>query len=168
MTEFKAGDRVKDKGSYGLGTVLGPNGDNGYEVRFDSFEDYDDSEIMDSHFRTASEIELVESPKLSVFGPLAQEQLAQAIAVNIGVGKEAIDEFVNSASKLAGTDPTSPAHYDFNGVQVIDITRHLSFPLGNVVKYVTRAGRKGDVLEDLLKAQVYLTWAIEDAEKENA
>jgi hypothetical protein len=59
----------------------------------------------------------------------------------------------------------SPDHYDFNGVQVIDITRHLSFTLGNVVKYVTRAGRKGDALTDLLKARKYLDWAIEDAEQ---
>ena len=32
----------------------------------------------------------------------------------------------------------------------------LGFCLGNVVKYIARAGRKGDVLDDLLKAQRYL------------
>lgn len=61
-------------------------------------------------------------------------------------------------------DPTSPNHYEFQGAQVIDITRHMSFTLGNVVKYCARAGRKGDALEDLLKARKYLDWAIEDAE----
>lgn len=56
-----------------------------------------------------------------------------------------------------------PGHYQFGTTQVIDLTRHLGFLEGNVVKYVARAGRKGDRLEDLLKAERYLGWAIEDA-----
>lgn len=60
-----------------------------------------------------------------------------------------------------------PTHYDFpGGVQVIDITRHLGFLEGNIIKYVARAGRKGDRLEDLLKARRYLDWAIEGASGE--
>lgn len=56
----------------------------------------------------------------------------------------------------------NPSHYDFpGGVQVIDITKHLDFLAGNVVKYVCRAGRKGDRVTDLLKAQVYLQWLID-------
>lgn len=62
-------------------------------------------------------------------------------------------------------DPISPNHYDYpGGVQVIDLTRHMDFLLGNVVKYVARAGRKGNRLEDLQKAAQYLAWAIEDEE----
>ena len=59
----------------------------------------------------------------------------------------------------------NPSHYDFGNVQVLDITRHLDFPCGNVVKYVARAGKKdGETkLDDLLKAQVYLEAAIADA-----
>lgn len=57
-------------------------------------------------------------------------------------------------------DPVNhPAHYTgfSNGAEVIDITENLSFNLGNVVKYVARAGRKTkDPLEDLRKAQFYL------------
>jgi hypothetical protein len=52
-----------------------------------------------------------------------------------------------------------PAHYQSNnGVQVIDVIEHfgLGFHLGNVVKYVIRAGRKGDVREDIQKAIWYL------------
>ena len=57
----------------------------------------------------------------------------------------------------------NPAHYQFsNGAQVIDITENLSFNLGNVVKYVARAGRKtDDPIEDLRKAQFYLNREIE-------
>ena len=63
-------------------------------------------------------------------------------------------------------DPTSPDHYAFpGGAEVIDITRHLGFLEGNVIKYVARAGRKSENRrEDLLKAQVYLRWALEDAQ----
>lgn len=57
----------------------------------------------------------------------------------------------------------SPDHYGFpGGVEVIDLTRHMDFLLGNVVKYVCRAGCKEGVsgLEDLLKAERYLGWAV--------
>lgn len=68
-----------------------------------------------------------------------------------------------------GASDVSPTHYDFpGGVQVIDITKHLDFLSGNVVKYVSRAGRKGDRLTDLLKAKKYLDWAIEKERDENS
>ena len=61
-----------------------------------------------------------------------------------------------------GTTDVNPPHYDFpGGIQVIDITKHLDFLAGNVVKYVCRAGRKGDKVTDLLKAKQYLEWLIE-------
>lgn len=45
-----------------------------------------------------------------------------------------------------------------NGAEVIDLTEHLSFCAGNVVKYVCRAGRKDPdkYVEDLEKARWYL------------
>jgi len=57
----------------------------------------------------------------------------------------------------------NPAHYQFsNNAQVIDITENLSFNAGNIVKYVSRAGRKTpDPMEDLRKAQFYLDREIE-------
>lgn len=62
-------------------------------------------------------------------------------------------------------DAIKPNHYQFpGGVQVIDLTRHLGFLEGNVVKYVARAGRKGAAKEDLLKARQYLDWLIEDTD----
>lgn len=57
----------------------------------------------------------------------------------------------------------NPDHYSFpGGVETIDITRHMDFLTGNAVKYLTRAGRKGDRLTDLLKALKYVEWAIEN------
>jgi len=57
----------------------------------------------------------------------------------------------------------NPAHYTDGGIQTIDFieAKGLNFHLGNVVKYISRAGKKGDNLEDLLKAQWYLNREIE-------
>lgn len=51
-----------------------------------------------------------------------------------------------------------PPHYKAGGVETIDFieAKDLNYRLGNVVKYVSRAGRKGDPLEDLKKAAWYL------------
>jgi hypothetical protein len=64
------------------------------------------------------------------------------------------------------SDPVSPAHYKgfSNGAETIDITENLNFNRGNVVKYVCRAGRKAELLEDLLKARWYLDREIQRVE----
>ena len=54
-----------------------------------------------------------------------------------------------------------PAHYTgvTAEIECIDIARHLNFQLGNALKYVWRAGKKGGSdmeLEDLKKALWYL------------
>ena len=41
-------------------------------------------------------------------------------------------------------------------IEVIDSFFHGNFHLGNVFKYIARAGRKGDYVEDLEKAAWYL------------
>ncbi|KQQ98010.1 hypothetical protein ASF74_14850 [Arthrobacter sp. Leaf145] len=52
----------------------------------------------------------------------------------------------------------SPAHYRTHpsGVECIQITEHMGFLLGNVIKYLWRADEKGSPLEDLRKARWYL------------
>jgi hypothetical protein len=64
------------------------------------------------------------------------------------------------------SDPINhPAHYKIGGIETIDFieAKSLDYNLGNVVKYITRADHKGNKLEDLRKAQWYLTRAIETA-----
>ena len=56
-------------------------------------------------------------------------------------------------------DPINPNHYKGDmPVQCIDISEKFNFCLGNVIKYVWRAGKKegSDILEDLRKADWYL------------
>lgn len=56
-----------------------------------------------------------------------------------------------------------PKHYTSHpsGVECIDITKHMSFTLGNAVKYIWRADLKGNAIEDLEKAVWYLQTEIE-------
>lgn len=52
-----------------------------------------------------------------------------------------------------------PKHYQGAKYEVIDIIEdfNLNFCLGNAIKYILRAGKKGDRVEDLRKAIWYLT-----------
>lgn len=50
-----------------------------------------------------------------------------------------------------------PSHYNqIAGIECIDVARHFSFNLGNVIKYVWRAYHKNATIEDLQKAVWYL------------
>lgn len=51
-----------------------------------------------------------------------------------------------------------PAHYTKGGIEAIDVIEawELGFCLGNALKYIARAGRKGDVITDVKKAVWYL------------
>jgi len=56
-------------------------------------------------------------------------------------------------------DPVNhPPHYTNHpsGIECIQITEHMNFNRGNAVKYVWRAGEKGDAVPDLEKAIWYL------------
>lgn len=64
-------------------------------------------------------------------------------------------------------DPINhPDHYTSHpsGAECINIAEWFPFNLGNVIKYVWRAGKKGDHLEDLRKARWYLDREIQRIE----
>lgn len=61
------------------------------------------------------------------------------------------------------------SHYDCMSIEPIEVMKstmsqeeYNGFLLGNIIKYVMRAGFKGDALEDLEKAQVYLQWLVDE------
>jgi len=61
------------------------------------------------------------------------------------------------------SDPVNhPQHYTSHpsGVECIQITQHLNFCIGNAVKYLWRAGLKGEAVEDLKKAAWYINCEI--------
>lgn len=78
--------------------------------------------------------------------------------------------------KTKGEKVCHPSHYtwlkELCGIEVIDITRHMDFDLGNAVKYLLRAGHKSEEgytelekeLEDLRKAVWYINDKIKTIE----
>jgi hypothetical protein len=56
-----------------------------------------------------------------------------------------------------------PEHYQGNGMEVIDIIDafELNFNLGNSIKYILRADKKGFIKKDLSKAVWYLNRELE-------
>lgn len=74
----------------------------------------------------------------------------------------------NSVTTSPSDRVNHPSHYtwlkDLCGIEVIDITRHMDFDLGNTIKYILRHGHKSEegisnkdkAIEDLMKARWYL------------
>ena len=72
-----------------------------------------------------------------------------------------------------------PSHYtwlkELCGVEVIDITRHMDFDLGNAIKYILRQGHKHEegmsdkekAIEDLEKAVWYINDRIKQLKEES-
>lgn len=60
-----------------------------------------------------------------------------------------------------------PDHYNTGRFEVIDVIDDwkLNFELGNVIKYVARAGHKENTIEDLKKAMWYLDREIQNQTK---
>ena len=71
--------------------------------------------------------------------------------------------------KPSGDPVNHPAHYGgeanpYEAIKVIEAW-HLGFSLGNCVKYIARANKKGSELEDLRKARWYLDREIQRMEQ---
>ncbi len=68
------------------------------------------------------------------------------------------------------SDPINPTHYKSHpsGIEVIEITEHMNFCLGNAIKYILRAGLKSqDATEDLKKAVWYINREIQRINNES-
>ena len=52
----------------------------------------------------------------------------------------------------------SPRHYmaSPSGIEVIQLTEHMNFCLGNAVKYIMRCDHKGNSIQDLRKSIWYI------------
>lgn len=88
------------------------------------------------------------------------------------------EEVFKNTSK-SNNNVNHPKHYtwlkDKCGIEVIDITRHMDFCLGNAIKYILRAGHKQEAsmtdkekeIEDLKKAIFYINDRIKQLEESN-
>jgi hypothetical protein len=79
------------------------------------------------------------------------------------------------AASAPGPEPTPapdmishPPHYNSHpsGVESIEITRHFTYNIGNVIAYCWRHLNKGDPLNDLRKARWHLDDEIKRLEQE--
>ena len=95
----------------------------------------------------------------------AEYMLSDLISITNALGEE--EKIDDSGS----TDPVNhPSHYTWSSIEPIDAIEawQLPYHLGNVVKYVSRAGHKdkSKTLEDLKKANWYLSRYIANLEQE--
>jgi hypothetical protein len=89
------------------------------------------------------------------------------------IADEAMERWLNAKHDSVN----HPSHYtwlkDLCGIEVIDITRHMDFDLGNAIKYILRQGHKSEqgmsdkekAIEDLKKAIFYLNDKIKMLER---
>lgn len=85
-----------------------------------------------------------------------------------GRGKPILFATSDKPRLMRGIDNVNhPTHYKVGGIEVIDFieSKNFGYNLGNVIKYVSRADHKGNKLEDLKKAQWYLTREINNLSK---
>ena len=103
--------------------------------------------------------------KFKVTKPYAYALMSQARKQYINRRDEALAQPKQRLEAPAPDMVNHPAHYKAGGIETIDFieAKNLSYHLGNVVKYITRADLKGDRLENLKKAQWYLDREIQKA-----
>lgn len=97
----------------------------------------------------------------------AEYMLSDLISIINALGEE------EKTDDSGSTDPVNhPSHYTWSSIEPIDAIEawQLPYHLGNVVKYVSRAGHKdkSKTLEDLKKANWYLSRYIKMSEQEEA
>ena len=76
-------------------------------------------------------------------------------------------------AKLLDDPVNSPAHYTVGGIETIDYIKaklspeeFIGYLKGNVIKYTSRAGKKQDTIQDLEKAQWYMSRQIKELKGE--
>ena len=96
--------------------------------------------------------------------------MTDTTGTNIGINKE--DELppteIGVTNTLKDHDAVHhPHHYTRSpsGIETIDITEHLNFNMGNVIKYIMRSDHKGEKRKDLEKASWYLQRELDRIDK---
>ena len=127
---------------------------------------------MDGSYRTrngiAVTIRCIADPDSTNYPVMATLQDGTDAALLYTIhGKYYIDgihklDLVSQEEEPTTTVPHSP-HY--NGTEVLDLIESygLGFNLGNAIKYVARAGRKGERASDLQKALFYIQRELDNA-----
>ena len=112
---------------------------------------------------------ILDTPLIMEYTPPQSKVDINNIKVGDVVGGLKLTNVGDGKVRWVADDPVnSPSHYKDGGIETIDYieAKGLGYHLGNAVKYISRAGKKGtnQGLEDLKKAQWYLARAIEKNE----
>ena len=101
-------------------------------------------------------------PKWEQLGLFSSDKSLGQLAYEAGVARAKLRMEGDRQIEMFEPKPdpvNNPAHYTVGGIETIDFieAKKLGYNLGNVIKYLTRADHKGNKMEDLRKAQWYLT-----------
>lgn len=91
--------------------------------------------------------------------------------LGIKINKEATEEKKDEPSDSPFDPVSRPSHYTKGRKhEPKDVIRDwgLNFNLGNAVKYISRAGRKDDILQDLEKAMTYIRFEMDAIREERS
>ena len=106
----------------------------------------------------AQEVQTVKVSVRDSFPGISADDLAVVKSIAVKRGRPKLDKSAKETKESA--DPVNhPEHYKVGGIETIDFieAKGLSYHLGNVVKYITRADHKGNRLQASEKAQWYLS-----------
>lgn len=115
--------------------------------------------------KASHELQKEEVAKQEIIATITKHMEAKPATNNVTIKEKTV-----TTAKLSTKEHdvvNHPSHYTRGNIEVIDFIedQQLPYHLGNVVKYVARAGYKGDKVEDLKKAQWYLNRYIRTLEK---
>lgn len=116
--------------------------------------------------KVSHELQKEEVAKQEIIATITKHIEAKPVTSKATIKEEKVVTPVK-ASNIEHDAVNHPSHYTRGNIEVIDFIedQQLPYHLGNVVKYVARAGYKGDKVEDLKKAQWYLNRYIRTLEK---
>lgn len=138
------------------------------------------NKLSDTHFMLWQRIfAFCKSHRFCVDCPLLLSDCHEAVYGNASIdnmlelckraGIELPTEIESESEPMTNDIIAHPSHYtDGRKFEPKDVIRDwgLNFNLGSAVKYISRAGRKDDILQDLKKARQFLDFEIEAIEKE--
>jgi hypothetical protein len=92
---------------------------------------------------------------------MSEEQMNKPFRLTTEMQEEMVKDLAEAPpadDQAVPEDPINPSYYRSHpsGVECIDVVEHMTFNLGTAYAYIWRAGKKGDIIEDLKKAQWYL------------
>lgn len=170
--KFNLGDKVRIRSNGVIGIIIA-RGYNEYLNENDKQQSFEEYQIeADKYYQcNEDEIEMFdkfknitwkESDKIDLFADY--ESVIKEGQLETNPIKES-DEMDNQCKTQTDDVVNHPSHYTDTKIEVMDYIedKGFNFALGNTVKYISRAGKKGEdkTIQDLEKASWYLNREIE-------